>query len=135
VCLSIGLFFIQNPEQLDWIHVVGKEATIFPGFLEVYSSLAYLSMGYRTHTLILSLSPFRLYSIPSLPSAPPYNPITSKFGDISEAWLSSDSTFKFSSNYYDYFSDPIQKFKYGAIMFCEFEQGVEKLQDCSSDCP
>jgi len=60
-CLSIGLFFIQNPEQLDWIHVVGKVALIFPGFSTVYSSVTYLSMSYRTQTLILTLSPFRLY--------------------------------------------------------------------------
>jgi hypothetical protein len=60
-CLSIGLFFIQNPEQLDWIHVVGKVAIIFPGFSAVYSSLTYLSMSYRTQTLILTFSPFRLY--------------------------------------------------------------------------
>ena len=45
-CLSIGLFFIQNPEQLDWVDVVGKKAALFPGFSEVYSSFAYLSMSY-----------------------------------------------------------------------------------------
>jgi len=55
MCLSIGLFFIQNPEQLDWVNVVGKVAAIFPGFSEVYSSLAYLSMSYRTKTSILNL--------------------------------------------------------------------------------
>ena len=36
-CLSIGLFFIQNPEQLDWVDVVGKKAALFPGFSTVYS--------------------------------------------------------------------------------------------------
>jgi len=102
MCLSIGLFFIQNPEQLDWIYVVGKEAALFPDFSEVYSSLTYLSMSYRTQTFILSLSPFKLYSIPFPPSAPPYPPITSNFTDTSEAWLSADSTFKFCENGWDY---------------------------------
>jgi hypothetical protein len=41
--------------------VDGKVAVIFPGFSAVYSSLTYLSMSYRTQTLILTLSPFRLY--------------------------------------------------------------------------
>ena len=97
-CLSIGLFFIQNPEQLDWVDVVGKKAALSPGFSAVYSSLAYLSMSYQTETLILNLSPFRLYPIPFPPSAPQYPPITSKFADISEALLPADSTFKFSDN-------------------------------------
>ena len=97
-CFSIRLFFIQNPEQIDWVSVVGKEAAIFPGFSEVYSSLAYLSISYRTQTLILILSPFRLYSIPFPPSAAQYRPITSEFGDISEAWLPAKSAFKFCTN-------------------------------------
>ena len=134
VCLSIGLFFIQNPEQLAWIHVVGKEAALFPGFSGVYSSFAYLSINYRTQTLILSISPFRLYSIPSPPSDPLYRSITSKFADISEAWLSTDSTFKFYDSYMDYFSDPHMEYTYGLIIFGEFEQGAKKLQDCSANC-
>jgi hypothetical protein len=101
-CSSIGLFFIQNLEQLDWVDVVGKKAALFPGFSEVYSSFAYLSMNYKTQTSILNLSPLRLYPIPFPRSAPPYSPITSKFADISVAWLSANSTFKFSNNYYDY---------------------------------
>ena len=120
-CLSIGLFFIQNPEQLDWVDVVGKKAALFPGFSAVYSSLAYLSMSYQTQTFILNLSPFRLYPIPFPPSAPRYPPIKSKFADISETWLPANSTFKFSDNYNDYFSAPIDKFTYGDIMFAEFE--------------
>jgi len=36
-CLSIGLFSIQNPEQLDWVDVVGKKAALFPGFSAGYS--------------------------------------------------------------------------------------------------
>jgi len=134
VCLSIGLFFILNPEQLDWVDVVGKESTIFPGFSNVYSSLAYLSISYRMENLILNLSPFRLYSIPFPPSAPPYPPITSKFADISEAWLSANSTFKFSDNRQDYLSAPKEEFTYGLIMFGEFEHGAKKLQDCTADC-
>jgi len=101
-CLSIGLFFIQNPEQLDWVDVVGKKAALFPGFSAVYSSLAYLSMSYKTQTFILNLSPFILYPIPFPPSAPQYPLITSKFADISAAWLPTDSTFIFSDNWYDY---------------------------------
>ena len=133
-CLSIGLFFIQNPEQLVWVDVVGKKAALFPGFSEVYSSLAYLSMSYQTQTFILNLSPFRLYPIPFPPSAPTYPPITSKFADISEALLPANSTFKFSDNYYDYYGDPIDKFTYGDIMFGEFDQGAKKLQGCTADC-
>jgi len=97
-CLSIGLFFIQNPEQLVWVDVVDKKAALFPGFSEVYSSFAYLSMSYQTQTLILNLSPFKLYPIPFPPSALRYPPITSKFADISAAWLPANSTFKFSDN-------------------------------------
>ena len=104
ICQSIGLFFIQNPEKLDWIYVVGKEADLFPGFSELFSSLSYLSMSYQTQTFILSLSPFRLYPIPFPPNAPQYPIITSKFADISEAWLFAQSTFKFSNNVYDYYS-------------------------------
>jgi hypothetical protein len=117
--------------------VVGKKATLFPGFSAVYSSLAYLSMSYQTQTLILNLSTFRLYPIPfppSAPSAPRYPPITSKFADISEALLPADSTFKFSDNYYDYYSAPRGKFTYGDIMFSEFDQGAKKLQGCTADC-
>ena len=112
-CLSIGLFFIQNPEQLVWVDVVGKKAALFPGFSEVYSSFAYLSMSYQTETFILNLSPFRLYPIPFPPSAPQYPPIISKFGDISEALLPASSTFIFSDNLYDYYSAPSGKFTYG----------------------
>jgi hypothetical protein len=116
-CLSIGLFFIQNPELLDWVDVVGKKAALFPGFSAVYSSFAYLSMSYRTQTFILVLSPFRLYLIPFPPSAPQYPPINSTFVDISEALLPASSTFKFCNNVYDYGSDPFGKFTYGDIMF------------------
>jgi len=105
-CLKIGLFFIQNPEQLDWIHLVGKEATLIPGFSEVYSSLAYLSISYRMQTYILNLSPFRLYSITVPSKESPYRPITSKFLDISEAWLPTNSKFIFSDNFYDWNGAP-----------------------------
>jgi hypothetical protein len=133
-CLSIGLFFIQNLEQLDWVDVVGKKAALDPGFAAVYSSLAYLSMSYQTQTFILNLSPFRLYAIPFPPSAPRYPPITSKFADISEALLPANSAFKFSDNYYDYYSDPSEEFTYGDIMLGEFDQGAKKLQGCTADC-
>ena len=103
--------------------MVGKKAALFPGFSAVYSSLAYLSMSYKTQTYILNLSPFRLYPIPFPPSAPLYSPITSKFADISEAFLPADSTIKFSDNSYGLYGDPISKFTYGDIMFSEFDQG------------
>jgi hypothetical protein len=133
-CLSIGLFFIQNPEQLVWVDVVGKKAALFPGFSAVYSSFAYLSMSYQTQTFILNLSPFRLYPIPFPPSAPPYPPITSKFADISEALLPASSTFKFVDNYIDFLSDPRGKLTYGLMSFGDFDQGAKKLQGCTADC-
>jgi len=126
-CLSIGLFFIQNPEQLDWIQVVGKVATLFPGFSKVYSSLTYLSMSYKTQTLILNLSPFRLYPIPIPPSASTDHLIKSKFEDIAEAWLPANSTFKFSDNIFDYSPEPNHTSTYGVIMFGQLEQGAKKL--------
>ena len=114
--------------------MVGKKAALFPGFSAVYSSFAYLSMSYQTQTFILNLSPFRLYPIPFPPSPPTDPPITSKFADISEALLPANSTFKFSDNRVDYNSAPKNKFKYGEIMFCEFDQGAKKLQGCTADC-
>jgi hypothetical protein len=101
--------------------VIGKEAVITPGFSAVYSSLAYLSMSYRTQTFILNLSPFRLYSIPFPPSATSDRLITSKFGDISDAWLPANSTFKFYDNTYDFDGAPKGKFTYGLINFGEFD--------------
>jgi len=100
----------------------------------VYSSFAYLSMSYRTQTVILVLLPFRLYPIPFLPSAPRYPPIKSKFVDISEALLPASSTFKFCDNYYDYYSAPRKEFTYGLMSFSEFDQGAKKLQGCTADC-
>jgi hypothetical protein len=114
--------------------VVGKKADLFPGFSEVYSSLTYLSMSYQTQTFILNLSPFRLYPIPFPPSAPTYPPITSKFGDISAAWLPVNSTFKFSDNLNDLESAPYGIITYGLMSFGEFDQGAKKLQDCTADC-
>ena len=114
--------------------MVGKKAALFPGFSAVYSSLAYLSMSYQTETLILNLSPFRLYPIPFPASAPTYPLIMTKFADISEAFLPADSTFKFSDNRWDYYSDPNGKFTYGLTSFGEFDQGAKKLQGCTADC-
>jgi hypothetical protein len=114
--------------------VVGKEAALFPGFSEVFSSLTYLSISYRTQTLILNLSPFRLYPIPFPPSPPLSSLISSKFADISDAWLPAQSTFKFVDNFFDYSSDQWGKTRYGIIMFGEFEQGAKKLQGCFADC-
>ena len=117
--------------------MVGKIATLSPGFSKVYSS-PYLSMSYRTQTFILSLSPFRLYSIPFPPSAPRHPLISSNFTDISEAWLSSDSTFIFSDIHHEYANEDHKEYYkinkgYKVIMFGEFNMGA-KLKDCSADC-
>jgi hypothetical protein len=83
-------------------------------------------MSYKTQTFILNLSPSRLYPIPFPPSAPPYPTITSKFADISEAWLPANSTFIFFDNQYDYLSNSKDKFTYGIMNFGEFKQLAEK---------
>jgi len=83
---------------------------------------------------ILELSLSMLYAIPTVSMYIWYPPITSKFGNVEEVWLSSSSTFKFSDNLFDYFSEPTGKFTYGEIIFAEFDQGAKKLQGCTADC-
>jgi len=57
-----------------------------------------------------------------------YPLITSKFADVEERWLPSRSTFKFSSNDYDY------REEFGEIFFSEFAQETKKSEDCVSNC-
>jgi hypothetical protein len=114
ICLSKGLFYIQNSGKLFWVVVDGQKATIFPGIDNFYSSLSYLSMSYRGETKLLKFSIFVLYQLPALPTSPEYPPITSSFGDIEEVWLTTSSSFKFSDNYKEE----------GRIFFGEFEQGT-----------
>ena len=68
MCLSRGLFYLQNSGKLDWVVVGRKGVTIFPGFENVYSSLSYLSMSYRGETKLLMFSVFVLYQVPAPPT-------------------------------------------------------------------
>jgi len=45
--------------------MTGHKATLFPPFQDVYPSDCYLSLHYGGETLLLELSVFRLYSIPT----------------------------------------------------------------------
>jgi len=98
ICLSIGLFYVQNSGKLGWVTVSGNKASFFPAIQDVYPSASYLSLHYGGDTLLLKLSPYILYTIPVPPINPPYPLITSKFADVEEGWLSSLSTFKFTDN-------------------------------------
>jgi len=98
ICLSIGLFYVQNSGKLGWVTVSGNKASFFPAIQDVYPSASYLSLHYGGDTLLLKLSPYILYTIPVPPINPPYPLITSKFADVEEGWLSSNSTFKFTDN-------------------------------------
>jgi hypothetical protein len=58
---------------------------------------------------------------------PLYSLITSKFTDIDEGWLPSNSNFKFTSH--------ILGQKYGDIMFCELRQETKKKAEvCATNC-
>ena len=49
--------------------MTGNKAILFPPFQDVYPSDCYLSLYYGGETLLLELSVFRLYSIPT-PAVP-----------------------------------------------------------------
>ena len=66
-CLSQGLFHIQNSGKLGWVTVTGNKAAFFPAIKDVYPSKSYLSLYYGGETLLLELSVFRLYGIPTIP--------------------------------------------------------------------
>jgi len=61
ICLSIGLFHVQNSGKLRWVAVTGNKATFFPAIQDVYPSTSYLSLHYGGETLLLELSLFILY--------------------------------------------------------------------------
>jgi len=67
VCLSYGLFHVQNSGKLGWVAVTGNKATFFPAIQDVYPSDTYISLHYESETLLLKLSVFRLYSLPTEP--------------------------------------------------------------------
>jgi hypothetical protein len=68
-CLSHGLFHVQNSGNLEWVTVTGNKVAFFPPFQDVYQSTSYLSLHYGDETLLLELSVFRLYNIPT-PTVP-----------------------------------------------------------------
>jgi len=98
ICLSHGLFHLQNSGNLGWVTVTGNKVTLFPPIQDVYPSLSYLSLHYGGETFLLKLSPFILYTIPSPRINSNYPLITTNFADVEERWLLSRSTFKFSDN-------------------------------------
>jgi len=63
-CMTKGLFYIYDPEQLDWVNVGGKQHTaeINPGRQKLYSSKSYLSINYKDSTKVLILSVELLYT-------------------------------------------------------------------------
>jgi hypothetical protein len=63
-CMTKGLFYIYDPEQLDWVKVGGKKhtAAIHPSRQKLYSSTSYISINYGKTTKVLKLSVFLLYS-------------------------------------------------------------------------
>ena len=60
-CLSKGLSYIHDPEQLDWVDVeriidrTRAIATIYPTIGNLYSSTSYLSITYKSETKVLKL--------------------------------------------------------------------------------
>jgi len=100
------------------VAVNGNKATFFPAIQNVYSSTSYLSLHYGGETLLLELSLFILYTIPTPSINPRYPLIISKFTDVKEGWLPFLSTFFFSDN----FDDVEGENKYGEIFFAEFIQ-------------
>lgn len=100
-CLSKGVFYISNYEQLDFVDLARKKATILPEMKNLYSFISYLRMDYGGQTKILNFSIFILYAIPTPDIIGQKSLIMSKFSDVSDTWLLADSKFIFSDNYYD----------------------------------
>ena len=67
-CLSTGFFHVQNSGRLGWVTVTGHKAALFPPIQDVYPSTSYLSLHYGGETLLLELSVFRVYSVPTIPA-------------------------------------------------------------------
>ena len=99
--------------------VIFNKATIFPATEDVYPSVTYLTLHYGKKTLLLKVSPFILYPMPTPPNSPLYPLITSIFGEIEEVWLLASSKFKFTDNEYYY--------EHEIVMFGVFEQGTKKF--------
>ena len=55
VCLTKGLFSIQDYEQLDWIDIDTKKtiAVLYPSPQNLYSSSTYLSINYKHETKVV----------------------------------------------------------------------------------
>ena len=107
-------------------------AAIYPSTENIYSSVSYLSMNYGDATKVLKFSIFLLYGRPEPVINPNFPLIMSNFTMLSDAWIPSRSKFKFSDNINDAKYAGLNI--YGTIMFCEFEQGVMKTEDCKADC-
>ena len=68
-CLSTGLFHVQNSGHIEWVAITGNKATLFPPIQDVYPSTYYISLHYGGETILLELSVFNVYLMPS-PTVP-----------------------------------------------------------------
>ena len=77
-CLSKGFYYIQDPQQINWITIDRSKGTVtlFPGTESLYSSISFLSMDYKDATKLLKFSMMLLYSIPATPPELPQFPNT-----------------------------------------------------------
>jgi len=102
-CFAKGLFYIQNFEKLDWIDVLKNKvaAVVNPSPNNIYSSIVYLTMTYKGATKILKFSTFLLYSIPEPAITTNFPLITSNFTTPLDHWITANSNFLFSDNWYD----------------------------------
>ena len=100
VCLSKGLFYAHNTEQLAWVEVFRNNGTasIYPSIDNIYSSDHFLSLTYGSETKVIKFSILQLYNIPAAIDSS-YPIITSNFSAASDAWLPTHSTFKFVDNF------------------------------------
>jgi hypothetical protein len=57
------------------VTVTGNKAIFYPPIQDVYPSTSYISLHYGGENLLLELSVFLLYSIPTLPTNLPASPI------------------------------------------------------------
>jgi hypothetical protein len=77
-CLLHGLFHVQNSGKIGWVTVIGNKAAFLPAIEDVYPSASYLSLHYGGETLLLELSVYRFYTIPSPPAVDATEKITDK---------------------------------------------------------
>ena len=118
VCLSKGLFYAHNTEQLAWVEVFRNNGTasMNPSTDNIYSSDHFLSLTYGSETKVIKFSILQLYNIPTAIDSS-YPLITSNFSAVSDTWLPTHSKFKFSDNGRMRNTTNHQK----TIMFSEFE--------------